>query len=471
MSAFNSLLNAFTRSFRSRSQHRQRSGRSVQRQRKAAASSLGGCEQLEAKQLLAVTLLREISVSPITDGSAITIDLANHFGESAVSGTVVRFETNAPLTGSGNHFFVELFDVPGVTNSLGQAAVVTPVTAANFKSYVNSDAYNNTLVHRSVKDFVVQGGGYIAPTLAADQPGSDPAAVAVREAIANEPGNANLRGTIAMAKRQEQWASATSQFYFNLGNNSSLNTENGGYAVFGKVLGSGMTVIDTMASALTYNATTYYNDYALGDLPLWNVNANNIIRPQDFVKFGDVSVVPETALMTFTVTSSDTSKLSASIVDGQLILAPVGGQTGAVNVTVTGTSLISNSSVSETFAAVVGSPFTAIESTGTVLNRSSGGDLYAGSTRILNATSPVNFTTYAGWGMTALAVESSYFSDGSAGLLWKLSDGKAFIWKLNGTTYARSTGNESHAPGTSSFFGVEAAFNIDVNGDGVVGLS
>ena len=78
--------------------------------------------------------------------------------------------------------------------------------------------------------------------------------------------------------------------------------------MFGEVLGSGMTVVDTMAGALTYDATTYYSNTAFSD-PLWNVNSYNVVQPDDFVKIESVDAVSETELMTLTVSSSKPKRL------------------------------------------------------------------------------------------------------------------------------------------------------------------
>ena len=168
----------------------------------------------------------------------------------ASANTLVEFQTNAPTP--NNRFIVELYD--------GNRSLEfrnTPITVANFLNYVNSGAYDNTIIHRSVSNFVIQGGGFIRPQVPADQPNSNPVSVTTNGTIINEPGNANIRGTIAMAKLGGQPDSATSQWFFNLSDNAFLDTDNGGYTVFGRILDNGMTVIDQLASALTYDATTY----------------------------------------------------------------------------------------------------------------------------------------------------------------------------------------------------------------------
>jgi peptidyl-prolyl cis-trans isomerase A (cyclophilin A) len=125
---------------------------------------------------------------------------------------------------------VELFD---------QAA---PATVANFLQYVNAGAYANTFIHRKVSGFIVQGGGFTFIDGAVE-------AIPKNPRVINEPGISNTRGTIAMAKLQNDENSATSQWYINLADNSSqLDATNGGYTVFGQVVGDGMDVIDAIAA-------------------------------------------------------------------------------------------------------------------------------------------------------------------------------------------------------------------------------
>jgi len=121
-----------------------------------------------------------------------------------------------------------------------------PVSSNNFLRYVLEGKYNQTIFHRVVKDFVVQGGGYTESIEEAE----------LHPPIINESGNGlkNQPMTIAMA-RFDNPHSATNQFYFNLGDNSSLdpNSRSWGYAVFGEVI-SGQDVIYEIASVDTgYN--------------------------------------------------------------------------------------------------------------------------------------------------------------------------------------------------------------------------
>lgn len=150
--------------------------------------------------------------------------------------------------------------IPQVTMTLSNGAAVagtlvltlapdkTPITVDNFLAYVNSGFYNGTAIHRVSPGFVIQGGGYSAPIDT-----NTPTAKTTNAAIALEVGKglSNTQWTIAMARSSDP-ASATSQFYVNLVDNSgSLDPSplNGaGFAVFGSV-SSGTSVVTSVVSA------------------------------------------------------------------------------------------------------------------------------------------------------------------------------------------------------------------------------
>jgi cyclophilin family peptidyl-prolyl cis-trans isomerase len=114
-----------------------------------------------------------------------------------------------------------------------------PITVSNFLQYVNSGFYNDLIIHRTVPNFVIQGGGF--------EPGCIERTEGLRPPIINESYNglSNLRGTVAMARTTDP-NSATSQFYINVVDNSAnLDRRPGfaGYCVFGQVI-SGMGIVD-----------------------------------------------------------------------------------------------------------------------------------------------------------------------------------------------------------------------------------
>ena len=137
-----------------------------------------------------------------------------------------------------------------------------PVTVANFMNYVNDGDYDNSFFHRSVPGFVLQGGGFTFQNNLYDN-------VPIDAPIFNEfdPSRSNLRGTLAMAKTAAGPDTATSQWFFNLSNNSAnLDTQNGGFTVFGRVLDVGMDVVDAISALPTYDITGIHPTFT--DVPL-----------------------------------------------------------------------------------------------------------------------------------------------------------------------------------------------------------
>ena len=135
-----------------------------------------------------------------------------------------------------------------------------PITVENFLSYVDSGHYDNTIFHRVIPGFVIQGGGMVSG-MQEKQTGKP---------IQNEADNGlkNLTGAICMARTNDPH-SATSQFFINLKDNHFLDhtekTESGwGYAVFGRVV-SGMDVVEKIALVETGNVG-YHSDVPLEDV-------------------------------------------------------------------------------------------------------------------------------------------------------------------------------------------------------------
>lgn len=172
-------------------------------------------------------------------------------------GTIVRFTTS-----SGN-IDVRLYNT------------ITPNSVTNFLNYTNSNRYAGTFIHRvpqskdannnnlGTQHFVIQGGGFAlnnsifaASGITTDAP------------IADEFHISNLRGTLAFAKNN---LGATSQWFFNVGDNSFLDASN--FTVFGRVLGTGMNVVDTIDNLPAINATAAQNGPGedFDEIPVRNV--------------------------------------------------------------------------------------------------------------------------------------------------------------------------------------------------------
>ena len=120
-----------------------------------------------------------------------------------------------------------------------------PITCENFLNYVNDGFFDNTIFHRVIPNFMIQGGGF----------DPDMNQKKTRDPIKNEADNgvSNKRGTLAMA-RTSVVDSATAQFFINLRDNDFLDhgTRDFGYAVFGEVA-DGMDVVDVIAGVATGN--------------------------------------------------------------------------------------------------------------------------------------------------------------------------------------------------------------------------
>ncbi|HEY3488356.1 MAG TPA: peptidylprolyl isomerase [Gammaproteobacteria bacterium] len=145
-----------------------------------------------------------------------------------------------------------------------------PQTVANFLRYVDSGFYANTIFHRVIRDFMIQGGGHDLnyqqkPTLGR---------------IPNEAANGlkNKRGTIAMARSSDPH-SATTQFFINLVDNPYLDftakdLRGWGYCVFGRVV-AGMDVVDKIGTAPTGPAGPF-----VGDVPQGSIVIERIVRAE-----------------------------------------------------------------------------------------------------------------------------------------------------------------------------------------------
>lgn len=138
-----------------------------------------------------------------------------------------------------------------------------PATVDNFLNYANDGDYDNTIFHRLVPNFVLQGGGF-ATTSETFTNTAQFASVPTDPPVVNEFGKSNLRATVAMAKLGGQPDSATSQFFFNLGNNSqNLDNQNGGFTVFGQVVD--MASVDQMAQTDPFNLGGVFSSLPIGE--------------------------------------------------------------------------------------------------------------------------------------------------------------------------------------------------------------
>jgi len=156
-----------------------------------------------------------------------------------------------------------------------------PLSVKNFASYANRGSYDSTIIHRSTtydsdSIQIVQGGGFgLISNVIAPLPTDPP--------IPLEAGLPNARGTLAMARANDP-NSATSQWFFNLTNNTGLDFN---YAVFGRVLGPGLSVVDAIGGLNVYDASEVLGP-VFTELPLFA----DALQAQNLVLIDSVRVEP-----------------------------------------------------------------------------------------------------------------------------------------------------------------------------------
>jgi len=273
-----------------------------------------------------------------TGGAAVTLDLRNGFNLAGVSGQVVQFDT-----------VLGKFNVELLAND-------APQSVTNFLSYVSAGSYSNTIFHRAaalgggVANRIIQGGGY------------DPAgnAITTQPPIPLEYKLPNIRGTLAMARTSDV-NSATSEWFFNVDDNTTvLGVGNGGgYAVFGRVVGSGMSVVDAIAALPTYNAGGTFTSLPLRDV----VAGQTSILLANEIVVNSVTALPmypltdgAPAVLSFSVSSSNPAVASATVAGSTLTVTPLA--LGIASIAVHATDTNSNF-IEGAFTVTVAPKFTA----------------------------------------------------------------------------------------------------------------
>lgn len=167
-----------------------------------------------------------------TSLSCISIAIAGLSFANTANATIVEIKTSL----STESIKVNLFDT------------TTPETVTNFLNYIDDGHYTNSVIHRAVPDFIVQGGGF---SFTGEWPLTG---LVPNAAVKNEPVYSNVKGTIAMAKNGNSVHSATNQWFFNLKDNSdNLDKQNGGFTVFGQII-EGLDIVEKVALLKLCNA-------------------------------------------------------------------------------------------------------------------------------------------------------------------------------------------------------------------------
>ena len=271
-----------------------------------------------------------------------------------------------------------VFSDPDVSNAVRMTTVLgtfdialfgqqKPITVANFLNYVDQGRYfkfdpttgqlASSFIHRSVANFIIQGGGFIGTVdpSSTTNPSKDiiqPTQVLLFGAIQNEPGISNTRGTIAMAQSGSDANSATSQWFINLANNTSLDvrTNNAGpYTVFGRVVGSGMTVVDAIGALPRYNFT--HPSGAFSSFPLRNFTQADYTAGKP-VKLPNLVSIPGIARISPLAFTASSSNSNVSVTVSGTNLRVVANQIGSALVTVTATDF-DGAMVSDSFTVNV----------------------------------------------------------------------------------------------------------------------
>jgi len=180
--------------------------------------------------------------------------------------TIVRFRTN-------------LGDI-----DVRMMPAAAPLSVANFLGYVRRGDYNNTIFHRSVSNFVIQGGGF----------NTSRSPIPVGSSVRLEYREANVRGTIAMA-RSTSINSAANEWYFNtVDNTRTLGPQNGGgYTVFGRIVNAaGLSVMDRIAAVPIFNFGSPFDT-----LPLQNYRTGTQPTTANYVVVTSVAVLEASSLV------------------------------------------------------------------------------------------------------------------------------------------------------------------------------
>jgi cyclophilin family peptidyl-prolyl cis-trans isomerase len=265
------------------------------------------------------------NVSVARNAANTTLDLAGNFGAT----DIVDGNTTVSMSTSSGTINLNLFDK------------TTPRTAANFVDYVDNGAYNNTIFHRLVANFVLQGGGFqfvhtgntttlppISPTL---------------PAVQNEPGVSNVANTIAMAKLGGNPNSATDEFFFNLANNrgtppDGLDFQNGGFTAFGQLADqASITTVSALAAALP----TQNHGAPFDQIPLLNYNGTQFptdATQQNFEILNSVTVHQVDSLTYQVTNNTNPGLVTTTVTQNRLTLAYTPNQTGTAVITVQATN-------------------------------------------------------------------------------------------------------------------------------------
>ncbi|MES2661220.1 MAG: peptidylprolyl isomerase [Verrucomicrobiota bacterium] len=222
-----------------------------------------------------------------------------------------------------------------------------PLTVDNFIDYMDAGEYDDMFFHRAPTNFVVQGGGYKYT------PENGFTEVATFDPVLNEPGISNLRGTVAMAKVGGQPNSATCEWFVNVKDNSgpppALDTQNGGFTVFGRVPAKGMIVVDKIKNLpiRDYEITLGEDVLTLEDVPVDAATAPVTLDPTKLVKVLSAGPAP---ILTYEVVSQQPTIATATLSGTDITVTGVAKGTATIQVKATD---LDGNAVTQTFTVTV----------------------------------------------------------------------------------------------------------------------
>jgi cyclophilin family peptidyl-prolyl cis-trans isomerase len=287
------------------------------------------------------------NVALASGGAGSMIDLAANFSDPNTTNSQIVFDT------SDGAMTVNLFDAQA------------PQTVANFLDYIQNSRYNDTIFQRlDTNPPVLQGGGFGLKPDAANGFTFPVVANSGDPNLANEFSSSlpDTLGTIAMAKLGGNPNSATSEFFFNLADNSRTlgSSNNGGFAVFGSVASDATSQAVFKALQATPVQNESGANSAFGTL-LINSGSNLAAFPKntkqsDYLVVNDVRIVKQDESLTYSVVSnSNPAIVNAQFTAGHpevLSLQPVAGQSGTATITVQATDQF-GASVQTSFQATI----------------------------------------------------------------------------------------------------------------------
>ena len=268
-----------------------------------------------------VTPIKDLTVAP--NSAPTVLNLENLFALQGVQGKMVRMTTTV------GKIDVELF------------TDAAPQTVANFLQYVSAGSYTDTIFHKVKRNasgtstsllggaFSVTGGAVNFITTFGN--------------VANEFSLPDTRGTIAMYKQHDSPDSASDQWFFNVTDNSAKfgSDNNGGYTVFGRIIGKGMERVDGISSLKTYDISSLVDIGAFKKTPLYNYDPSQPVAANNLVVATSIAELPLVsqgkgspgALKITVLENTNPGVVSADVSGDTLILKYAAGQTGTSSIT------------------------------------------------------------------------------------------------------------------------------------------